>query len=117
MSKHDDNIATSDEKSKEAYEYDTRASPLHVDAGDFQDRTISVRDWVSTTFTDIPGQLLYYVKSLFPIATWIYRYNLTWFTGDVSFSSLEEHKFKDPLLNFSRLLLVLLLELSLFHSQ
>lgn len=87
MSKHDDKIIVSDEKRAEAYSYDARASPQLADASDFHDRTISVRDWVSTTFTDIPGQLLYYVKSLFPIATWIYRYNLTWFTGDVSLSS------------------------------
>lgn len=52
--------------------------------GDFVDRTISVRDWSSRTFEDIPGQLKHYVVSLFPIATWIYRYNFTWFIGDVS---------------------------------
>lgn len=52
--------------------------------GDFVDRTISVRDWGSRTFDDIPGQLKHYVVSLFPIATWIYRYNFTWFIGDVS---------------------------------
>lgn len=84
MSKHDDKIIVSDEKHAEAYNYDARANPQLADAGDFNDRTISVRDWVSSTFNDIPGQMLYYVKSLFPIATWIYRYNLTWFTGDVS---------------------------------
>lgn len=88
MSKHDDKIIVSDEKrpEKEAYSasYDTRANPQLADAGDFNDRTISVRDWVSTTFADIPGQILFYLKTLFPIATWIYRYNLTWFTGDVS---------------------------------
>ena len=49
----------------------------------FTDRTISTKDWASRTFADIPGQIIAYLISLFPIATWIYRYNLTWFTGDV----------------------------------
>lgn len=49
----------------------------------FIDRTISVRDWTARTFHDIPGQLKDYVVGLFPIATWIYRYNLTWLLGDV----------------------------------
>jgi hypothetical protein len=53
----------------------------------FIDRTISVRDWFARTFEDVPGQLKEYVVSLFPIATWIYRYNLTWFFGDVCFPS------------------------------
>lgn len=89
MPKHNDSIVLSDEKhiEKESFGYGTRINTQLTNAGDFHDRTISVRDWVSTTFNDIPGQLLYYVKSLFPIATWIYRYNLTWFTGDVSLSS------------------------------
>lgn len=51
----------------------------------FFDRTISVKDWFTRTFDNIPRQLLDYVVSLFPIATWIYRYNLTWFIGDVCF--------------------------------
>lgn len=49
----------------------------------FIDRTISVKDWATRTFHDVPGQLKSYVVGLFPIATWIYRYNLTWFLGDV----------------------------------
>ncbi|CCX32382.1 sulfate transporter family-domain-containing protein [Pyronema domesticum] len=49
----------------------------------FIDRTISVKDWAARTFSDIPGQLWGYVLSLFPIVTWIYRYNFTWFVGDV----------------------------------
>lgn len=53
-------------------------------SGAFVDRTISVRDWATSTFEDTPGQLKSYVVSLFPIATWIYRYNFTWFVGDVS---------------------------------
>lgn len=85
MAKHDDGIILDEKHMKtNVIDYGTRTPPQLADVGDFHDRTISVRDWVSTTFSDIPGQLLYYVKSLFPIATWIYRYNLTWLTGDVS---------------------------------
>ena len=51
----------------------------------FYDRTISVRDWASRTFDDIPGQIKAYFTGLFPILTWFYRYNLTWFIGDVRF--------------------------------
>ncbi|KAI5788944.1 sulfate transporter family-domain-containing protein [Peziza echinospora] len=50
---------------------------------EFKDRTISTKDWAHRTFTDIPGQIIAYLVSLFPIATWIYRYNLTWLTGDI----------------------------------
>src|SRR5690554_4614155 len=53
----------------------------------FHDRTISVKDWSSRTFTDVPGQIKDYLISLFPIATWIYRYNPTWFVGDVCFTA------------------------------
>ena len=53
----------------------------------FHDRTISVKDWSSRTFTDVPGQIKAYLISLFPIATWIYRYNPTWFIGDVCFTA------------------------------
>lgn len=50
---------------------------------EYNDRTISTRDWFKRVFTDSWGQFISYGVSLFPIATWIYRYNLTWLTGDV----------------------------------
>lgn len=49
----------------------------------FHDREISVRDWAARNFASPGTQFVDYLKSLFPIATWIYRYNLTWLTGDV----------------------------------
>ncbi|KAF8473541.1 putative sulfate permease [Kalaharituber pfeilii] len=58
-------------------------APDHDNLPQFIDRTISVRDWAARTFADIPGQFTAYLVSLFPIATWIYRYNLTWLTGDI----------------------------------
>lgn len=111
--KNNDKIATSGE---DVYEY-PRVGPQCSDTGDFQDRTISVRDWFTDLFSDIPGQLLYYVKSLFPIATWIHRYNLTWFTGDVRlFVSLIYVQRANYLHIACRLLQDLLLGLSLFRN-
>ncbi|KAI5783648.1 sulfate permease [Geopyxis carbonaria] len=73
MASHDDKIASS-----------TSEKQLHSSQGQqFEDRTISVKDWAAHTFEDIPGQLWSYFVSLFPIATWIYRYNLTWMVGDI----------------------------------
>lgn len=74
MSNEKDEIIATEQStaSREAVQYD-----------DFHDRTISTKDWFARTFDDVPGQAVSYVKSLFPIATWIYRYNLTWLSGDV----------------------------------
>ncbi|RPA73444.1 sulfate permease [Ascobolus immersus RN42] len=58
-------------------------TPTAREVPDFHDRTISTKDWAARTFDDVPGQIREYLVSLFPIATWIYRYNLTWLTGDV----------------------------------
>ncbi|KIY46492.1 sulfate permease [Fistulina hepatica ATCC 64428] len=44
---------------------------------------VSVWDWVSTYIHDPKDQVIAYIRSLFPILTWISRYNLTWLTGDV----------------------------------
>lgn len=75
-----DNIQPSaDEKQLAAFS----GSRVSSDDDRFNDRTISVKDWAARTFDDIPGQLRDYFLGLFPIATWIYRYNLTWFIGDV----------------------------------
>ncbi|KAA8894621.1 sulfate permease [Sphaerosporella brunnea] len=60
-----------------------QSSTISTREDEFFDRNISVKDWLSHTFEDIPRQLWDYLVSLFPIATWIYRYNLTWFMGDV----------------------------------
>jgi len=82
-----DGIASTDEKHAEAPSSSNtnRGDGPHTTARDdgFVDRTISTKDWASRTFENTPGQLKDYFFSLFPIATWIYRYNLTWMTGDV----------------------------------
>ncbi|KAJ1919887.1 hypothetical protein H4219_001667 [Mycoemilia scoparia] len=43
----------------------------------------SVRTWVKDTVVPTKSGIKDYIISLFPIATWIYRYNLTWFIGDL----------------------------------
>jgi hypothetical protein len=68
----------------------TSPTPTAREVPDFHDRTISTKDWAARTFDDVPGQIKEYVVSLFPIATWIYRYNLTWLTGDVSNSNSRQ---------------------------
>lgn len=90
MATHHDGIfedPNSDEKRTPGHHQTVRSDSSSGEIstnGGFVDRTISVRDWTAATFEDIPGQLKSYVVSLFPIATWIYRYNFTWFIGDVS---------------------------------
>lgn len=87
MSNKDPTVDTIDSSNSRENSNNTAYDDSYSAAGNdvFIDRTISVKDWAASTFSDIPGQLWGYVLSLFPIATWIYRYNLTWFIGDVRF--------------------------------
>lgn len=49
----------------------------------YEEKIVSSKDWIQKN-TDNPVQRLkQYVISLFPIAQWIYRYNLTWLYGDL----------------------------------
>ncbi|KAI8319293.1 sulfate permease II [Martensiomyces pterosporus] len=43
----------------------------------------STRQWVRTNVVPTRSKAKAYLKSLFPISTWIYRYNWTWFLGDL----------------------------------
>lgn len=94
MAKQDEIIPSSsislEKASEKASNY---SSPVQSEYPRFEDRTISVRDWAARTFDDVPGQIVSYFKSLFPIATWIYRYNLTWLTGDVCIHPI--HLYRD----------------------
>ena len=83
-----DHITSSNEKdvstntaAKQLDGYPASSSDSYDDQ--FNDRTISVKDWSARTFGSPGTQLRDYVVNLFPIATWIYRYNFTWFIGDV----------------------------------
>ncbi|KAJ1930380.1 hypothetical protein FBU59_006973, partial [Linderina macrospora] len=43
----------------------------------------STKQWLKDNAVPTKEGTANYVKSLFPIATWIYRYNWTWFLGDM----------------------------------
>ncbi|KAJ1677395.1 hypothetical protein EV182_006268, partial [Spiromyces aspiralis] len=43
----------------------------------------SVRTWVKVHTTPSKQGVKEYILSLFPILSWIYRYNMTWFLGDL----------------------------------
>ena len=81
MAKQDEITTTAETSAAVGLSYSS-PSP-HSSFPEYSDRTISARDWAARTFRDVPGKLISYLVSLFPIATWIYRYNLTWLTGDV----------------------------------
>lgn len=81
MAKQDEITTTTETSAAGGLSYGS--PPPHSDYPQYTDRTISTRDWAARTFTDLPAQLISYLVSLLPIATWIYRYNLTWLTGDV----------------------------------
>ncbi|KAJ1811555.1 hypothetical protein LPJ56_004257, partial [Coemansia sp. RSA 2599] len=43
----------------------------------------SSREWIKQNVVPTKQQSVEYAKSLFPILSWIYRYNWTWFLGDL----------------------------------
>ncbi|KAJ1957963.1 hypothetical protein EC988_000566, partial [Linderina pennispora] len=43
----------------------------------------STKKWLKDNVVPSKQSSVDYAKSLFPIATWIYRYNWTWFLGDM----------------------------------
>ncbi|CAG8674013.1 16705_t:CDS:2 [Funneliformis caledonium] len=49
----------------------------------FTKRRPQFQDKAKDFYHNIPKYSINYVKSLFPIATWIGRYNLTWLSGDI----------------------------------
>ncbi|GJE97092.1 sulfate permease [Phanerochaete sordida] len=57
---------------KKVIGYDDEAVPV-----------VSVSHWIRGLSQDPKGDLIHYVTSLFPITSWITRYNFGWLTGDV----------------------------------
>jgi len=43
----------------------------------------TVKAWVKSKIKNPKQQIKNYFLSFFPFLTWIYRYNLTWFSGDL----------------------------------
>ncbi|KAJ1726412.1 hypothetical protein LPJ61_005203, partial [Coemansia biformis] len=52
--------------------------PIH-----YVERKASSQEWLKENVVPTRAKTVAYAKSLFPIATWIYRYNWTWFAGDL----------------------------------
>lgn len=58
----------------------------HIDnltVPEYDERLIEAKDWAEEIFSHPAAKLKNYAISLFPIATWIYRYNLQWLYGDL----------------------------------
>jgi hypothetical protein len=54
---------------------------------------VTAKEWVQENLIkDVVGRIKKYLISLFPIFSWIYRYNLTWATGGSSSSELSSNK-------------------------
>jgi hypothetical protein len=50
----------------------------------YEKELVTSREWISENITsDFIGRIKRYFVSLFPIFSWIYRYNLTWATGGI----------------------------------
>jgi len=48
----------------------------------YEQKLVTEMEWIQNNVTgDIPGAIKRYLVSLFPILSWIYRYNLTWALG------------------------------------
>lgn len=64
---------------------DTSVSPTPPPPGyRYEKQLVTSREWISENFTsDFGGRIRRYLISLFPIFSWIYRYNWTWATGGI----------------------------------
>ncbi|KAJ2556544.1 hypothetical protein EV175_001938 [Coemansia sp. RSA 1933] len=51
--------------------------------GTYVEPRASSKEWLKQNVMPTRTKTVSYVKSLFPIFTWIYRYNWTWFIGDL----------------------------------
>ncbi|KAJ2160618.1 hypothetical protein GGF46_002111 [Coemansia sp. RSA 552] len=58
-------------------------SPQEYDPAHYIEPVASTREWAKDNLVPTRHEVVSYGKSLFPIFSWIYRYNLTWFLGDL----------------------------------
>ena len=64
---------------------ETPPPPYHYEKG-----LVTSREWISENLTsDFLGRVKRYLVSLFPIFSWIYRYNLTWALGGMTISRMS----------------------------
>jgi sodium-independent sulfate anion transporter 11 len=54
-----------------------------IEYPEYEPSVLSSKDWVHNLTRDPKHFALNYVRRLFPIFTWITRYNVGWLTGDV----------------------------------
>lgn len=48
----------------------------------YEQKLVTEKEWIQKNIThDLPGATKRYLLGLFPILSWIYRYNLTWGIG------------------------------------
>jgi len=51
----------------------------------YEPQLVTTKEWIQENITsDFFGRIKRYLISLFPIFSWIYRYNLTWALGGTS---------------------------------
>jgi hypothetical protein len=51
----------------------------------YEPHLVTTKEWIHENITsDVFGRIKRYLISLFPIFSWIYRYNLTWAIGGMS---------------------------------
>jgi hypothetical protein len=67
------------------YTTDKSVTPTTPPPGyNYEKPLVTTKEWLSENITnDIFGRVKRYFISLFPIFSWIYRYNLTWATGGI----------------------------------
>jgi sodium-independent sulfate anion transporter 11 len=50
----------------------------------YETKLVTTNEWIHEHITnDITGRIKRYLISIFPIFSWIYRYNLTWLVGGI----------------------------------
>ena len=59
-------------------------SPMHsVTNHEYHESPLSVKNWLKSKIRNPKDGIKNYFLSFFPFLTWIYRYNFTWFWGDL----------------------------------
>jgi len=71
--------------SKDVSDQVVAPSERSADGLEYEVPLVTELDWIKTNITnDILGKLKRYFIGIFPILSWIYRYNFTWALGGIS---------------------------------
>jgi len=72
---------------------DESVNEIHPPPYHYEKKLVTTREWISENITgDFLGRVKRYLISLFPIFSWIYRYNLTWALGGISPSRVSNRR-------------------------